>query len=138
MQHASQPLLHAAFVKTRFSQNFANWFLRGSPLQTLCYTCRNFGHFASACPLRVVWGQATSSNGVPPFRPPPPPSAHPLMPRLPLSGQWVPGNQVPAADKLAIIVNNGRCNSVGCRFLHQCRVCFGPHPLSECPKRISR
>ena len=44
-----------------------NRFLRHAPLQTLCYNCRSFGHYASSCPLRAgSQGRELSS----PFRAP--------------------------------------------------------------------
>ena len=47
----------------RVDEDLYNRFLRHSPLQNLCYVCRNFGHYASSCPLRS--GRSSSSAPFP-------------------------------------------------------------------------
>ena len=44
----------ASLSWSRVDDDIFNRCLRGAPLQNLCYTCRNFGHNASACPLRAA------------------------------------------------------------------------------------
>ena len=39
-----------------------NRYLRGAPLRTMCYSCRNFGHITSNCPLRPNRPVAGASN----------------------------------------------------------------------------
>ena len=76
-----QAAYNAALSWNRVDDDLYNRYLRGATIQQLCYVCRNFGHYASACPVRLgglaqsssLQDVAMASPSVPPFRPPPPP-----------------------------------------------------------------
>ena len=124
---------------SRHDENIYNRYLRGAPLQNLCFTCRNFGHYANACPLRA--GGQASADSSPPFRAPQRTvSAAEALP--PFHGPPRPGGTGANGQRNRYTCNyfnnNGQCSSESCRFAHKCRVCFGPHAASECPKRSAR
>ena len=102
-----------------------NRYLRGSTTQNVCYNCRSFGHFSSACPARTgIQGSLGESSQ--PFR-----SSQQRV------GTPANGPEFRNTRTCHFYNNNGQCNSEKCRFLHECRVCHGAHPGFQCPKRFS-
>ena len=57
--------------RNRVDDDLYNRYLRSAPVQNLCYVCRNFGHYANACPVRLSapFGlkDVATSRSVPPF-----------------------------------------------------------------------
>ena len=52
-----------------------NLYIRGGALLSVCFHCRNFGHYAANCtPTSLSQHTPASSSNMPPFRAPQPPS----------------------------------------------------------------
>ena len=117
---------------SRVDDNLYNVHLRGSALQTACFNCHTFGHFANACPLK---GQGSSNQ---PFRVPQRVTAGSGATILPIAAS--PPVPPPSGNSGACFYyNKGQCNkSSNCRFAHVCMRCGGPHPASSCHKPSSR
>ena len=125
----------------RVDEDLYNRYLRHSPLQVLCFSCRNFGHVASACPLR-----SGSMGSVPPFRAPQRPAGNADSHSSTISRP--PSNSAPRADDgrgqgtnrrdTCFYYNGDGCNSNQCRYEHVCHICYGRHPASRCSKRFSK
>ena len=114
------------------NDNLFNRYLQGAPLCTLCYSCRNYGHMSTNCPLRPTSSasprqQPTNQSNSPtilarqqpPFRAPQIRSAPPSQPRL-----------------TCRYFNAGQCSSSYCQFPHHCRSCYGNHPQIHCRVQI--
>ena len=128
----------------RVDEELYNRYLRHSTLQHLCFHCRNFGHYASACPLRA------GSSGQSPFRAPQrsagnsngaPVSSHtqssPSQPPPQRRSSTGGAAARPNSRDPCYYFNRDGCNSDECRFEHVCHVCFGNHPASRCSRRFS-
>ena len=126
----------------RVDDDLYNRFLRHAPLQNLCYLCRNFGHFASACPLRAG---ATSAENHSPFRAPQQAGGASGGASSTTTRSWVnPAAQGATGNRgygtgrrLTCNFYNGEgCQQPGrCRFEHVCQICYGQHPAGQCTKR---
>ena len=124
----------------RVDEDLYNRYLRHWPLQTMCYVCRNFGHFANACPLR-----SGRNPGVLPFPAPQRSGASnsvnnsPSVPRASSSSVSRPdagrGPRAAGTRHTCFYFNSNGCNSERCNFEHVCNVCFGGHPASRCPQQ---
>ena len=67
----------------RVHDDLYNRYLRGATIQQLCYVCRNLGHYASACPVRLGdLAQAPSLQDVAMASPSVPPSRQPHLTRM--------------------------------------------------------
>ena len=103
-----------------------------APVLAVCHTCREPGHYDSACPYRTssqVGGGAgstaqprPSSTSQPPFLAPQRAAQPPVRGPRP--------NTSPCR-----FFNAGSCTFRGCRFPHVCTSCRGSHPVSQCPSR---
>ena len=108
----------------RIDDDLYNRYIRGATLRDLCYLCRSFGHFASACPNRA--GASSSQGPLPPFR---------ASQRR--SDTFARGSEQSTSGRICQFYNRGQCTNERCRFTHQCVVCQGAHPAFRCPKRTS-
>ena len=113
----------------QIDEELYNRFIRGGTLQSICFHCRNFGHYAANCPQRpsersVPLASSTGSQSTPgqnqPFRAPQ------------LSSSTTSGT----TQVCHFFNNRGQClNRDNCPFAHQCSTCYGDHPHTHCSKR---
>ena len=107
-------------------------YLRGAPLRTICFSCHNYGHMSTNCPLRNPVRQPTAATSI---------NHTDLVATSPHNLQV--SNQPFRAPQTAIhrsrqtcrYFNYGQCTFSGCQYAHQCRNCFGNHPQSRCTAR---
>ena len=125
-----QVAYNATLSWNRVDDDLYNRYLRSAPVQNLCYVCRNFGHYANACPVHLSGlapsglQDAATSRSVPPF----------LAPQRAATSTRS-GVTRPPIRTCHYFNKNGQCNNQQCQFAHQCRICFGSHSGSVCPKR---
>ena len=125
----------------RFDFELVGRFLR--TFRPVCFRCRNFGHYAQACPRlssSYLGGHSSPYTGgrIPPrFRNAPPPPApgytqSQFRPRImgPRS-EFRP----PAQHTCWYFNSNGFCNNPRCCKAHVCSSCGDNHPLSHCTQR---
>ena len=121
----------------RMDDDLFNQYVKGSSLRPNCFSCHNYGHFSTNCPLRPHHSsfpdpsQSSTSNAVDltvsnnmlPFRAP--------------QQQFQRQPALPSTTRSCSFFNNrGRCNlGAQCSYSHTCRICFGNHPQSECSRR---
>jgi hypothetical protein len=107
-----------------------------APVLAVCHTCREPGHYNSACPYRssashtggaVSTAQRPVTQSQPPFLAPQRAAHPPTQP--PVRGPFR-ANTSPCR-----FFNAGTCNFRTCRFPHICTTCRGSHPASQCPNR---
>ena len=118
----------------RIDDDLYNRYLRHASLQSLCFVCRNFGHYASSCYLH---SGAMNSNS--PFRAPQRSGLGSGQVRPPAPGssgapgdRGFPGRRAEPCHYF----NAGGCSSRECRYAHVCRSCHGSHPVTQCSKRF--
>ena len=107
-----------------------NRFLRGASLRANCFSCRNYGHIASNCPLR---SSASGSSSTENFQ-----QTQMLPFRAPQRNQFFRDNRCTQRLTCRFFNNNGQCTSTNCQFEHVCQGCFGPHPQFKCTRSVQR
>ena len=123
----------------RFDFELVGRFLR--TFRPVCFRCRNFGHYAQACPRvssSYLGGHSSPYTGgrIPPrFRNAPPAPGYTqsqFRPRImgPRS-EFRP----PAQHTCWYFNSNGFCNNPRCGKAHVCSSCGDNHPLSHCTQR---
>ena len=110
-----------------------NRYLRGASLRPVCFSCRNYGHLANNCPARSNSNipTATQISAIPPV------TAHLTTQLPPFRAPQRTSN--PPSGPTCRFFNAGRqCSYHDCKYPHKCRTCYGDHPQSSCPSRLSR
>ena len=102
-----------------------------APVLAVCYTCREVGHYYSACPSRSQIG-ADSTNQQPFLSPQRPSASHFTRPRASTPRMLRPFTNQPP---LCRYFNAGSCTFHACTYIHQCNICRGPHPASKCTSK---
>ena len=116
----------------RVDDDLFNRFLRGAPLRTQCFSCRNYGHMATNCPLRNNAPQSPATRS--PISAPTNPQVSNQPFRAPQTGTHQ--SRFHQSRQTCRYFNQGQCTySVNCQYAHKCRNCFGDHPQSNCPSR---
>ena len=126
-----------------FDEELFNRYIRGSAAQVVCFLCNTFGHISHNCPSRRLTSgtnppnfdnspnnpSASIPNSMPPFR----------APQRSASSSRNPQGSVSSQGRTCNYFNNrGQCINNQCQYSHKCRICFGDHPQTHCPKRLSK
>ena len=123
----------------KLDDDLFNHYVKGSPIRPNCYACHNYGHLSTNCPLRSASGRNPSTTATDSSFPT---SNSQFMAHPPFRAPQRSGHQpptLPTTSRTCNFYNNrGQCFAgSSCPYSHTCRICFGEHPQSECPRRRS-
>ena len=131
---------NASLSWARVDDDIFNRYLRGAQLRSICFSCNNYGHLSTNCPLRTLRTararQDTSTNVSPPSD-----SSRSIInnnnfsttPNQPFRAPQRFRNQ--PSQYVCRFYNSGQCTYANCRYMHRCRICSGAHPQSSCPQQ---
>ena len=104
----------------------------------VCFKCKNFGHYSSACPLTTTSSSAVSSHALTPSNDLNQPFPAPQRSAGINSYRFSSNTQHSRPVHCYYFNQFGRCDNRRCTYPHTCASCSGDHAKSHCPSRLKR
>ena len=127
---------NASLSWARVDDDIFNRYLRGAQLRSICFSCNNYVHLSTNCPLRTArTRQDTLTNVSPPSDSSPSivnNNSFSTTPTQPFRAPQRFRNQ--PSQYVCRFYNSGQCTYANCRYMHRCQICSGAHPQSSCPQ----